>query len=672
MIIELSFTFRLRSQLVAGREQDPRICFHLPADLGHQMVIIDPRRERPEVCFKLQAPDSGEPFIARDAALHCWQFSSVYNSNRELSTNEAGYAMIPLEQVLSNTRDSSLEQELVVMNARHSSQGLDPVKGRLTLSFRKSSFPKGRSPFLPAQKYDITAQNQEFVVGVLSNYVQSCNSIYERKSATFDSIRYLHLPLWSYGAYSVSGAAFGMPRAQPSPESWWHNASRIALRRHYPQLSLAQAEQRFLGADETEVMAVVSKMHTAVVNHVATYLSDGVYLNTGHGQLSEQAAFADLAQPLGGKLIKRRRTQVDSIAAHSERSAQFVNMEAFTLGRMRVAAHRQLGADNSGDCEDDAGEITLQAMELRNLRTSDPVLQRMRDVRRNYVILQLLLGVRGAQLSDSQGSDSEHRGLGGHMAAMYMSKEQFLSMHRKYNHAEPLYEGMQVGSNSSQRAAPMILEGTGLVDPACSTEYAASLPQLRYLLQDSGSAFDRIKFIQPQSRTQLNAFYRAVQSFVCPDLADERYSAIEHVVMKNRNGHITTGADWLEFLNGDPTIATYSMPHMSQDEIMITKRILNQRFPIVAYEAPLRRPEQSANNPHLDAVAQFAKQLGRQRRSDCVAVDFFPRYTQVNEELSSQWQQLLKRKHNIVGFEYFDEHLGPQVGGYLARFYVSK
>jgi hypothetical protein len=689
--ITLKLAFDYKPGLLPGLERDPRLCFYLSSDVGHHVAIVDPYAEQPRVCFEIAVPAHGKPFIPADAALHVWQFATVDNDSGEASTNEAGYAMFPLNLVLTNMKPVQMGQQLVVMNARNAKRGIDAGKGSLTLFVDKASFPDGRSPFLPPSKYDITAENQQFIVQTLSSYIQSNNTIFQQKASTYESVKYLHLPLWSWGAYSVAGSAFAIPRAQPSPESWWLNASRMALRRHYQHLSLDEAIAQFLSPSTTEeeVMTVVSKMHTGVVNHVATYLSDGIYVGTGRGLAEEfaldetsfsgvEGAFAeDICRSVGAKPIVQRRVDADLLIAggsHANRSAQFVNMEAFTLGRMRIAAHTAKGADNSGDCEDDAGEICLQSMELKSLQSSDPVLARMRDVRQHYMIIQVLAGVRGAQLSDAAKrsmKDSAHAKLGGHMFAMYISKERFLAMHSKYNQAKPLYEGLEAGP-LGERAPALALEGTGLVDPLGSPEYAASIEGMRYLLKGSGAAFKRIKFMQPQSRTQLNSFYRVVQSFAVPDLADE-YSAIEHVVMKKqRNGSVTTGADYLEFLNGDATLSTYSMPNMKEDEIQVTKRILNQRFPIVGYREPTA-PVQSdpAHNANLQSVSDFMGRLGR-ASGDYWVVDFYPRYTQVTAELARNWIQLIEAKSRIVDFQYYEENLGENVGGYLARFYVSK
>ena len=686
--IQLELTFTYRNGLLAGLERDPRIAFYLSSDLGHQFQIIDPYAERPVVRFKLDAPASGQPFIAQDAALHIWQFATVDNDSGEPSTNEAGYAMVPLKLLLSNTKPVQLTQDLVVMNARNAQRGIDARKGQVSLVAAKTSFPHGRSPFLPPGRYDISAENEKFVVETLGKYIQSNNTIFQQKPSTYESVKYLHLPLWSFGAYSVGGSAFAVPRAEPSPESWWINASRMALRRHYQHLSLEEAEAQFLqeSTGEAEVMTIVSKMHTAVVNHVATYLSDGIYVPSGVGGQSkperqlrstvvENAFCADLARTVRAKPIKARRLDAQQLVAggaHANRSAQFVNMEAFTLGRMRVAAYKAKGADNSGDCEDDGAEICLQAMELKTLETTDPVLLKMRDVRQHYVVAQALLGVRGAQLSDAESSrrDAAHAELGGHMAAMYMAKEQLIQMHARYNTARPLYEGIAEPAPGT-RAPTLSLEGTGLVDPIGSPEYAASVDAMRYLLAGSDRAFSRIKYIQPQSRSQLNAFYRVVQSFAVPDLADE-YSSIEHVVLKKQNGRTSTGADYLEFINGDATLSTYAMPNMNEDEIMITKRILNQRFPILPYGAPTApiSSEPTRGTP-LDSVSDFVGKLGR-HAGECWVVDVYPRYTQVNAELAREWIRLIQSKERVVDFQYYEENLGPQTGGYLARFYIAK
>jgi len=683
--MKLKFTFKYEPALVAAYERNPQLHFFLSKDVGHKLAVVHHRTTN---AVEFELPDS----IAYDATLWCWAYVDTENDSGEASCNEAGSNFFYLRDLLNNLSDVQEHRELVVWNARRPEKGIDAKKGDLTLYVHKASFPSGRSPIAAPTAYSVCDQNHTAMIKSLSEYLGRVNAIFQTLPSTYESVKYLHLPIWQFGTVQVPGNAFSVLRADHSPESWWVNASRIALRRHYRFCeSLEEAERRFLdpATSEDEVMAVVSKMHTAVVNQVATYLSDAVYVtegtvkpnnflkrffgdtyNEGEGTFAE-----DLRTPIRPHhLGARRNAHYTPIAGDRALAVKKVNMEAFSLGRMRSTGHPEKGVDTSGDCEDLAGEIVLQSMELKARSDfTDPVLRKMHAVRPNYLCLQVLIGVRGAQLSDAQKAqsrDAVHADLGGHMAAAYMSKERLLQMTRRFDKAPEPFEGLSA-ERGAVRADLMMLEGTGLIDPQCSTEYAGVIDGLRYLIRGSGDAFQRIKFISPESKTEVNNFYRVVQSFCVADFADE-YATQEFVVLKREGGKLSTGADYLEFRNNDPSVALHPQPEMKEAEILYTKQLLRQHPPIVAYKEPSASYDNPQPNEHLERVRCWMVAQKRPQAKHYEVVQLFPRYSQVSATTTASWIAALRDKDKIFRFEYHEENLGPNVGGYMACFYVAK
>jgi len=705
--MKLEFAFVYEPDLVAGVEDARRVLldFYLSADLGHAIQTVKPGLEPHHVSFEIVPPTGtaiGQPFIEPDSGLTIRAFTASTNDSGEACMVGAGSTFVPSTVLLNNREnvDTGL-LDLVVQNAANYQTKTVPRKGGIRLIIQQTSFPQGRNPIRAPNRYSYVPENRDFIVQTLSQYMERAGAVYSELKPTFPAAQGLRLPMWAFGHCQVPGVAFAAPRAQTSPEAWWSQTARVALQRFRPDAPLEDSLKWFLSSapTDTEVMTIAALMHTAVVSHNSTYASDGVYVtDKNFAQIKGQARVNNNATRVSRRLITAgtERLQVRAFedlkpvrhvaaaagwkpigaAAHSSAnpSARFVSMEDFSLGLVRRVRAPEWGCDAASDCEDDAAEIALQAIELRN-RTDfrDPVLLKLQAVRQHYLICQVLFYVNGQQISD------ENAPLGGHAAALYCSTDYVLDMVERYNMARPVFEGLQ------RRAAPVpadyrqfpviTLEGTGLMWPVGDdARQQQTVQNITYLEATTSARFARERFMMPHSRSQRNRFYNTVSSVMPLEFAD-RYSNIEHIAVQMGGSAPTLGVAYLDFVQGKATNALCPTAPMTEDELLLTKSILKHRYPLVGYAAPVST--QSRPNPHLAAVVKFCHtqnrlaKLGAAQKS-LQQESFYLRYSQINEAVTKNYCAEIRLKNRIVNFTYAEENLGPEGwGGYRVTFHIA-
>jgi hypothetical protein len=656
MKTKLKFTFKYAPRLVESKESHPRICFWISRDAGYSFAKIDPQKQKHYVELEV---DFGT--LSADSTLSFQDFVDTKNSRNEPSSNEAGSNFIYLKDVIRSDREVVVDNiPLVVFNARR--RNVDAIKGVMSeLRFEPTDVPQGiAQPFQPIEKHMLLKENQQHIVDTLVGHLKRQVIVFEQLKPTLPSLSKLHLPTWDFNSWRLPGAAFAMVRAKPSPEAWWMNALDIALRRHYPKMSLEGASSYMMNmADETELVTIMSKMHSIFINH-CTYLSDGIP-------------------------VAKRSTNIKiPFVSNSGQNWEFISMEAFSNNiRSRGAPYEIKGTGGSAsvyyvppgaDCEDGGAEQGFEAMELRN-RTdwTDSRLKKLHEVRQKYFYLQVLMGVRGAKASDGKDEGSNaYKGLGGHMAGSYISREQFFEYHKRFNTVAEPYEGVAQSGGKGQRSFIQFLEGTGLIDPGASPQYTASMRSYIYLNNIMPGVLSAGKFMAPQSRNpaKLNKFYRWVQSYCVLDLADEGHSALEHVPLKRVNGEFRTGVSYLDFINAGKDIASFAQPPMDEDTVRITKQLLNQMFPIQPFEVPERLSAEPAHHEDLEAVKQYTEGLRRPQADAYDVVQIYLRFDQLNS-VKESYMNLIKRANKVFKFRYYNEEITKGFGGVQVRFYVA-
>lgn len=682
--------------LVQGVEFRPKLKTYLSARLSpHQ--DWQPLMDTGSFEHRIPMTD-GKPGIRQADNLSLWLYADVKNDSGEWTSNQAGSNAIPLTTLIrAGSKPQQLEIDMIHWNAYDRQTNSAPITARLRLTVHPTDLSSCPQPFLPAGPYDFVEGNQQRMIGSLTNFMQKANAVYSSFDSTYDSIRYLHLPLFQWCRFQLPAQTFATLRAdERSSEAWWKQAANIALRSHYTEArSVEAARQRFLAEKDPNVtMTVYAKLLGGTVNRVSTYLADEVYSNGATKSIE-----AETVRPVGGGFVicrykkrekhsgkKRRSVPVDAsfdvmrLGAGSEvmqasRTAARIPVEAFSCGQIRWARDPKNGVQGTGDCEDVTCEAGLLDAELRTGKYRDPVLRKLNEIRQHYVYIQTLAGVRGQQLSDAAKaklSDSEHADLGGHLFGTLMPVRQLLDMHGRYNKARPSFEGLD------KRVGPvglktMWVENTGLMEPSGDPAYQQKAQHLQYVIGDSDSLFARCKVMQITSRSSPNAFIKAVNSGAITDLAD-KHGSIEHMFLSRQpGGQWTIGADFLDMANGKANVASYAMPEFTEDEILTVKSILRDRMPIPAYPDPTHDVAAAVQprNELLDGVQRHTADLRRRASGDTQKVDVIQLYPNVTSEFVQALRKHISNRPGIVGYEYFDDNLGPGIGAFTHRFEVS-
>lgn len=657
--------------------------FYLSEDLGNQLQRVRPYFDQPLVEFSIARPSAatiGAPFIEAQAGLTIRAWAASVNEAGERNMVGAGSAFVPINTLLHREHPCvKLEIPLVVSNATDYEAGTVPCKGDLTLVIQRTSFAEGVYPVAAPTRFSYVPENREYVQSTLINYLQRAGLVYQELKPTYPEAKGLRLPVWSFGHCQVPGVAFAAPRAPDSPESWWSQTARIALRRYRPPgEKLEQSIAWFLSAapTDTEVMSIVALQHCAVVSHSSCYVSDGVYVTDATVRPIARTAMTETTAV--GRL-KAALTQPIAVAQGPVKrrgSTRFVGMEDFALGPLRNARAPEWGCVAAGDCEDGAGELGLLAMELGS-RTdfTDPVLLKMQSVRQHYMPCTTLFYVNGQKLGDKDAP------LGGHAATLYCTKDYVVDMLERYNGARPVFEGLQRRVGKPARdyyENPVItLEGTGLMWPLGNdAQYNEIAQNINYLEATSSKRFERHRFLMPNSTKQSN-FYNTICSVLPLDFAD-KFNNIEHaaIQMPAKQGHKPTlGVRYLDFVKGRSNIALCPTAPLNEEEILLTKNILKHRYPLMPYPAPVSDVSVTRPNAHLDQIAAFCRKQQRRQQVPSGQLQrqcFYLRYNQINEKMARDYCAEIAEKSRIVNFTYDEECIGNEgEGGYCVTFHLT-
>ena len=640
---------------------------------------------------EFKVPVKGQAFLKPSDQLHLWLYAAVKNEAGEWTTNEAGSNIVPLKDILRSDRATRVDVDMGLWNAYNEKSKTVPVKARLRLTVSPTDMSACANPFLPADEYDLVEENRGKIVQQLSNFIQRTGAVYSSFSSTYDSIKYLHLPLYQWCQFQLPAQTFACVRPdKPSSEVWWRQAANIALRSHYTDArSVAEARQLFLAEkDQNRTMQIYAKLVSGTVNRVSTYLADEVYTNgravsvdsdtvtvveAGFTRRSKRPHRSNQPPPPPVSLALMSVRAGSFIPADEATVAARIPIEAFSVGRLRFARDPARGVQGTGDCEDVTCEAGMLDHELRTSSFADPVLSKLSAARQNYVYIQTLAGVRGRQLSDAEKArtyDSEHADLGGHLFGMLMPVRDLLKIHGRFNKANPSFEGLEKRSGP-EGLKTVWVENTGLMEPSGDPAYIAKAEHLSYLAADSDKLFARCKIMQVTSRNQPNPFIKAVNSGAITDLADE-YGTVEHMFLSSQTGTWSIGVDFLDLANCKPHVASYAMSEFTPDEIKAVKSVLGHRMPVPAYPDPTHNVEVGQPiNDQLESVRTYVKQLNRRAGPNTQKIDVVQLYPNVDAKFTTALRKHINERPGIVGYEYFDDNLGPGIGAFTHRFEIS-
>ena len=674
--------------LIEGLEDESRVLLipYLSADLGHHHLVKVAGEGDHTFEFDVVIPPTvklGEPFISASSGMTVRVFAAGRNAEGTQVMTQAGFVFVPSSVLFNNMQnvDTGL-MDLTVPNAADHERGIVPTKGKLQLIIGRMDFPLGRSPLKPIGEYDYVPENAERFGAALVHYMDRAGLAYTELAPTFPNAKDLRMPWWVSGHVQAPGMAFAAPRADPSTEKWWESGIVAAARRHRPDFRTdAQASEWLLssGITESEIMCVAMLHHTAVVTNATAYVSDGIYVQKGDmTRISKSAALAK--KPLREQIKARAFPKLKPVrlaARPTERTGrnsapqnvEFIGMEDFSLGLLRMAHSAGWHALSSADCEDCGAEIALQAHSLRSTTFQGALMRKIQAIRQHYVICQALMYVNADQLSNMGRS----RRLGGHMAAAYVTVDHMINMLEEASKVKPVYEGFvrrQGPLPADYLANPVIFgEGTGLMFPLANDALATEMDKNIEYLAIKHLLKEQSRYMMPHSKTRPSGFYNTMLS-ICPlELAD-KYANIEQIMVKTTHGKATIGVDYLEFLNGSNKVGLIPAAPMTETELKMVRDILKHAPPIPAHRESTKVLPTS--QPVLDQLVQHCKSL--RRSPSTTNVEYHQQFFRENDITPSAMkimQDAITDKSRVFQVSYRPEDFGENLRSYAVVFHLK-
>lgn len=604
-----------------------------------------------------------EPFIPHDAQFVIMDFFAVKTPDKLSvdAVNQLGTARFPLRDLLTSS-DLHVKKALplVVKNATSVQNEWDGVQSHLELTFAPPELINCKSPLMAPTELDIDANNYALAVQVLNNVQKADQGIYRRLQPTFPSLRGLQEPMDQFDDLVVPGSCFVAFDAQPSPEEFYIRASRSALFRCYPKLSEEEALAHVLSpqCSETELADLLATTLTQYSNF-CTYLGDGTTYS------------------LCGK---QRRTDYEYFSNHL-RTGQ---AKAMVNGKM-------VFFPPSGDCEDLQNEQAHQAMDIKNRKFEDPLLQKLVKLRNNYIYAMSIMGVRGGQLSDGktqEGKVDPYANQGGHSAGKLFKKDTFVRIHGRVNSARPLFSTIATPSNFSEQLNPSvdivrIMEGTG---PAHVRELdAAEYNQMAEAFNYIQPAYPELMFLKPLSFNRcktMNEFYRSVHVLEVPDLAAEGYRNSSFVVIDLKDSETkpgktvaepTLGSTYIDFMNPTGKVGLRAQPDRSDEEVMVLNRLMSMYPPIRAHQVPDEPETCPYRGPLYDKMFELCRLTAAKKiakHPDATPVLFITAYNLLTDS-AIEGLHSISELPRVCAIEAREVALDEACGGYNIKIWVN-
>jgi hypothetical protein len=690
--LKLQCAYNYIPQLVEGLEDKRRtmIIPYLSADLGHQFLVKFPGQGDHTFEFdNIAIPKDikyGEPFIAADSGMTIRFFCAGKNKEGTAVMTQAGSVFIPSTELFSNTQtlDTGL-MDITVPNAADHERGVVPTKGKFQLIVNRTDFPLGRNPVKPVSQYDYVPQNGDKFGAALVHYMERAGLVYAELAPTFSNAVGLRMPWWVSGHLQAPGVAFSAPRADPSTEKWWEKGIIAAARRYHPEFRTdSQATEWLLSprTTESEIMCTAMLHHTAVVTNATAYVADGIWIQKGD-VISISSSKSLAKKPMQDQIKARafpklkpvhlaaRPRPVKNAAHFTPQNVEFLGMEDFSLGLLRVAHCPDWKCLSSADCEDCGAEIALMAHSLRSTPFQGQLMRRIQGIRENYVICQTLMYVNADEIANG----GRGNGTGGHMAAAYVTTQHMNNMLEEGSNVKPVYEGFMRRQGSIPKdylENPVIFgEGTGLMFPLANDTRAAEMENninylaIKYLLKEQS------RYIMPHSKTQPNAFYNTMLS-ICPLEFADKYANVEQIMVKTGIiGKPTIGVDYLEFLNGHSRVGLIPAAPMTETELMMVRSLLKHAPPIPAHRESSR--PLPVSHPILDQLVAHCKSLRRSPHSvqDVEYHQQFFREDYITESALKIMQDAITAKSRVFQISYRPEDFGENLRSYAVVFHMN-
>jgi hypothetical protein len=319
-----------------------------------------------------------------------------------------------------------------------------------------------------------------------------------------------------------------------------------------------------------------------------------------------------------------------------------------------------------------------------------PLLQDLQRVSQDYVVLQALCGVNGAQVSDGKKDPSvkvdPYANLGGHEVSVLMRKSTFVKLLGKLNKTRPLFKcGWASKFNPDTpfvfpEDQPMIGEGTGDVDPVGGGYRSGLLDAYRYLMIGNKTpVFDHWKLLQWQTVTEVNDFYRCFLSFVVPELFDLGYGHASFTAMSldSKTNTWTRGFSYQDMMRPHSNIALRVDPAMSEVQAKTVRRVASFYPSVKGYVLPVpteKCPIRTKLTARMKKITETMNAMNRTislERNQLLVADFYPTYYQTSKAHIQGICEMIKEKENIVDVKITEEAIHSGLGGFRVAFTVD-
>jgi len=615
----------------------------------HKISVLKGAQQIPKLEFEIPAPahiKHGKPFLPHDLALmveaHCVAVSPDEMHNPGVMA--AGTAAIPLRDCLKMEHGGvAYETHLIYQNMVDAKPTFDGIKGKLTITFGQPDFPLGMNPFLAPDEYtvDFTTEERNPVINAT---IQASVAYCLNSPCRFDAE--VVLPPFRFHKFLVPGQILGAKKCYaPIEESWWKRIIDIGIQRTHPELSV-DIHKRHLEAlgDEKDYIEVFANALAVSANYW-TYFPDET--DTNDGMIAGEA-----------------------FCLSSRAKSGIKNGKFYVPGQ---------------DCEDCAKEMESLARSFdKSVQLfKNPFLAKLQDYVGNWVFLQSLCGVNGQQLSDGKAAIGDpYENMGYHECGVLMHKGTFVKLVGKINQSRPLFKGwaeqFDPDAPFNENDRPMMLEGTGLIDPRGDGVRNKLLPAYRYVITGSQqpNVLRSMKLIQWQNPKQVNDFYRVFLQFVVPELYDKGYSNGSFVAMSQVGNEWKRGFTYQELMTPHSKLGIRVEPGFTMEQAKMLQKVASFYPPIEPYVNPEpieKCPVRSELQQKLGRVIQTTKMLNRKVPDgvETNVVDFYPYYHQITDKQVDSICQLIQEKQHIIDVDISEEPIAPGVGGFRIAFKVA-
>lgn len=615
-----------------------------------KLKVLPGATEKPYLEFEIPKPVNvklGDPFLPHHLALmveaHCVAISP--DEMHQPGVMAAGTALIPLKECLQSQQGGAVyKTQLIYQNMIDSNPSYDGYKGDLTVTFDQPDFPLGKNAFLPPDEYSVDHFKEEEnpVVGAtIEASIEFCAST----PCRFDAK--VVLPPFRFHKFLVPGQLLGAKQCyQAMEESWWEKIMDCGVRRAHPDLPVE-----------------IAKNHLSALGTERDYIE--IFANAIAAPCNYWVYFPDETDDTRQGMITG-----EAFCLSSRAKCGICGNKTFVPGQ---------------DCEDCAKDMESLARSFdKGVQLfKNPFLAKLQDYSSNWVFLQSLCGVSGAQLSDGQAAAGDpYANMGYHECGVLMHKGTFVKLVGKINKARPLFVGWADQFNPdeplNQNDRPMMLEGTGMVDPRGNGYRNQLLQAYRYLFMgNKANHFLGWKLVQWQDTKKVNDFYRVFLQFVVPELYDKGYSNASFVAMSKVGGsQWQRGFNYQELMTPHDNMGIRVEVGFTLEQSKMLQTVASFYPPVEPYTEPIpleRCPVRTALATKLDRIKQTLASCKRAVRpgSTTLVADFFPAYHQIDDERVNSICEMIRNKSRIVDVDITEESITEGLGGFAIAFHVD-